>query len=66
MFNVDFNLVFSYFSDNEFYPHVDDLLNNLKKVKDKFYKNNHELFIQTVKDFLRVKHLDELQRTHSF
>lgn len=61
LFNVDYEQVFNYFSDKEFIPHVDDLINDLFKTKKKFYNeiSNFE-FLEELRKFLMVKNRPEM------
>lgn len=56
IFNVDYDLVLSYFSNTEFVPHIDDLYKMLLNTKNKCYRNisNFE-FIEQLRNFLQVK-----------
>lgn len=56
IFNVDYDLVLSYFSNTEFVPHIDDLYKMLLNTKNKCYKDISNLdFIEQLRNFLQVK-----------
>jgi len=61
IFNVDYDLVLSYFSNTEFVPHIDDLYKMLLNTKTKYYKDISNLdFIEQLKNFLQVKNRQEM------
>lgn len=66
IFNVDYDTVIEYFSDVEFIPHVDDLINMLKNTKNKCYESlTNFQFLDELKQFLSVKNHEEMI-SHNF
>ena len=61
IFNIDYDTVIEYFSDVEFIPHVDDLINMLKNTKNKCYESlTNFQFLDELKQFLSVKNHEEM------
>ena len=67
VFGIDYDEVVEYFSDVEFIPHVDDIVKDIKKLKDEYYKNSsYWEFILKIEDFLKTKTRKDLIENELF
>ena len=66
-FGSSYEEVVSYFSSNEFIPHVDDMKTDLKKLRQEYYKDLTGFqFKNRLEDFLEARSRKELEKNELF